>query len=108
MPLFEYRCENCGLTNTLLVYSWSRDTERVCPGCSSPNLTRLVSRFVQGRSWGESLDWAPSGETLSDVNEDDPRSIDGFMGRIKDEMGGQVTSEFEQMRREWRPKPDPP
>jgi putative FmdB family regulatory protein len=106
MPLFEFRCDDCRLKNTLLVYSWSRDADRVCRGCNSSNLTRLVSRFAQGRSWGESLGWAPGGETLTDVNEDDPRSIDRFMGRIKDEMGGQVTSDFEQMRRELRPGPD--
>ena len=52
------------------------------------------------RSWGESLNWAPSGETLTDVNEDDPASLDRFMGRVKQEMGGQVTSDFEEMRRE--------
>jgi putative FmdB family regulatory protein len=106
MPLFEFRCDDCRLENTLLVFSWSRDADRVCRGCNGSNLTRLVSRFAQGRSWGESLGWAPGGETLTDVNEDDPRSIDRFMGRIKDEMGGQVTSDFEEMRRELRPGPD--
>jgi putative FmdB family regulatory protein len=105
MPLFEYRCDDCRHKSTLLVYSWSRDSDRVCRGCNGPNLTRLVSGFAQGRSWGESLGWAPGGETLTDVNEDDPRSIDRFMGRIKGEMGGQVTSDFEEMRRELRPKP---
>jgi len=106
MPLFEYRCDDCRLNNTLLVYSWSKDPDRTCRHCNSPNLTRLVSRFARGRSWGESLGWVPDGETLSDVNQDDPRSIDQFMGRIKDEMGGQVTSEFNEMRRELRPRPD--
>jgi hypothetical protein len=37
---------------------------------------------------------------MSDVDEDDPYSVDQYMGRIKDEMGGQVTSDFEDMRRE--------
>jgi len=108
MPLFEYRCENCRLRNTLLVYSWSKDSERACQRCNSPNLTKLISRFAKGRSWGESLGWAPGGETLTDVNEDDPRSIDQFMGRIKDEMGGQVTSDFNEMRQELLPRPDSP
>ena len=42
----------------------------------------------------------PSYESLSDVDEDDPKSIDRFMGEIKKEMGGQVTPDFEEMRRE--------
>lgn len=105
MPLFEYQCEDCRLKNTLLVYSWSKDSDRTCQHCKGSNLTKLISRFTQGRSWGESLSWVPNGETLNDVNEDDPRSIDQFMGRIKQEMGGQVTPDFNEMRQELHPKP---
>ena len=100
MPIYEYRCEDCQHVNSVLVYSWSQDKERTCARCNGVNLNRLVSQFTMRRSWGESLNWAPSGETLRDVNEDDPRSVDQFMGRIKQEMGGQVTSDFEEMRRE--------
>ncbi len=100
MPIYEYRCEDCQHLNSALVYSWSKDTERACVRCNGSNLNRLVSRFSVRRSWGASLNWAPSGETLTDVNEDDPASLDRFMGRVKQEMGGQVTSDFEEMRRE--------
>ena len=34
------------------------------------SLTRLVSRFAFHRSWGDSLNWTPSGETLTDVDEE--------------------------------------
>lgn len=105
MPLYEYKCDDCQGKNTILVFSWSKEADRACQHCSSPKLTKLVSGFTMRRSWGESLDWAPSGETLRDINEDDPRSVDKFMGRIKQEMGGQVTSDFNEMRREIAPKP---
>jgi hypothetical protein len=84
----------------MLVYSWSKNADRACSSCGGCRLTKLVSRFSVRRSWGESLDWAPGGETLTDVDEDDPYSIDQFMGRVKSEMGGQVTPDFEEMRRE--------
>jgi putative FmdB family regulatory protein len=100
MPLYEYRCDDCQHLNTVLVYSWSKNPDPVCSRCGGSSLTRLVSRFAVHRSWGESLDWAPSGEMLTDVDEDDPHSIDQFMGRVKAEMGGQVTPDFEEMRRE--------
>ena len=100
MPLQEYRCDDCRHLNTLLVYSWSKASEPACQRCGGSSLTKLISRFTVHRSWGESLDWAPSGETLTDVDEDDPQDLDRFMGRVKEEMGGQVTSDFEQMRRE--------
>ena len=100
MPMYEYRCEDCQHVSTLLVFSWSSNTQPACKTCSSENMTKLVSRFSVKKSWGDSLNWVPGGETLTDVNEDDPHSIDQYMGRIKTEMGGQTTSDFEEMRRE--------
>ena len=105
MPLFEYRCEDCQGLYTLLVYSWSGAESPSCERCGGARLTRLFSRFAVRKSWGESLNWAPSGETLNDVDEGDPASLDRFMGRVKQEMGGQVTPDFESMRRELSAEP---
>ena len=105
MPLYEYRCDDCQHVNTLLLYSWSTATDNTCRRCGGARLTKLVSRFTVHRSWGESLNWTPSGETMSDVDEDDPHSVDQYLGRIKDEMGGQVTPDFKEMRRELSPGP---
>lgn len=100
MPLYEYRCEDCQQISTALVYSWSSAASPNCRRCGGARLSRLLSKFAFHRSWGDSLGWTPSGETLGDVNEDDPHSLDQHMGRIKQEMGGQVTPDFEHMRRE--------
>ena len=102
MPLYEYRCDDCQRRSTMLVYSWSKDADPVCSHCDGSNMTKLISGFTMRRSWGDSLNWAPSGETLRDVNEDDPHSVDQFMGRIQQEMGGQVTPDFNEMRQETR------
>ena len=80
MPIYEYRCEDCQRVSSVLVYSWSKETERACSGCNGTNMSRLVSRFSFRRSWGDSLNWAPSGESLRDVNEDDPEAWTGSWG----------------------------
>ena len=98
MPIYDYRCASCQAASTLLTYSYSEPPS--CSKCGGEQLIRLVSQFAFHQSWGSSLNWAPSGETLRDVNEDDPKSINRFMGEIKKEMGGQVTPDFEEMRRE--------
>ena len=98
MPINDYRCTDCQAVSTLLTYSYSGPPS--CSKCGGGKLDRLVSRFAFHQSWGSSLNWAPSGETLRDVDEDDPKSIHKFMGEIKKEMGGQVTPDFEDMRRE--------
>ena len=100
MPVYEYRCEACQRLTSVLSYTWSEKTDPVCRQCGGTSLTKVVSRFAVHLSWGGSLGWTPSGETLSDVDEDDPKSLDRFMGRIKEEMGGQVTPDFNQMRKE--------
>lgn len=98
MPIYDYRCAECQAVSSLLTYSYSKAPS--CGKCGGAKLDRLVARFAFHRSWGDSLNWTPSGETLKDVDEDSPKSIDRFMGKIKREMGGQVTPDFEDMRRE--------
>ena len=100
MPVYEYRCGDCGRLSSVLSYSWSNTGNLQCKHCGASNFTKLISGFSFHRSWGDSLDWVPSGETMNDVDEDDAHSLDQYMGRIKEEMGGQVTPDFERMRRE--------
>jgi hypothetical protein len=62
----------------------------------------LISKFSFKASWGDSLNWAPSRETTSDVDESSGASVDKYMGRIKKEMGGQTTSDFDRERRDMK------
>ena len=55
-------------------------------------MERLMSAFSFRPSWGDSLNWVPSGETARDVDENSPASIDQYMGRIKREMGRKVNA----------------
>tara|TARA_B100001123_G_C14870751_1_gene851867 strand:+ start:91 stop:405 length:315 start_codon:yes stop_codon:yes gene_type:complete len=102
LPLYEYRCDDCQEVTSVLFRSWSDEKQPECEHCQSANMQRLVSKFSFRPAWGDSLNWAPSGETSRDVDESSPASIDAHMGRIKKEMGGQVTPEFNRERREMR------
>ncbi|MEW6411221.1 MAG: zinc ribbon domain-containing protein [Candidatus Zixiibacteriota bacterium] len=42
MPLFEYKCSDCGSKFEELV---SSDTKVECPKCGSENVTKLLSTF---------------------------------------------------------------
>ena len=106
MPIYEYRCGNCSAVSSKLVYSWSADSSVVCRECGGTDMERLMSAFSFRPSWGDSLNWVPSGETARDVDEDSAASIDSYMGRIKQEMGGQSTPDFDRMRREIGGGPD--
>jgi putative FmdB family regulatory protein len=45
MPIYEYRCEECGKRSTSLLASYS-SPDPPCPHCGKPALRRLVSTFA--------------------------------------------------------------
>jgi putative FmdB family regulatory protein len=45
MPIYEYRCEECGKKSSSLLASFS-SLDPVCPHCGKPALRRLVSTFA--------------------------------------------------------------
>jgi putative FmdB family regulatory protein len=45
MPIYEYRCEECGKKSTSLLPSFS-SPDPLCPHCGKPGLRRLVSTFA--------------------------------------------------------------
>ncbi|TMD02074.1 MAG: zinc ribbon domain-containing protein [Chloroflexi bacterium] len=49
MPIYEYRCEECGKRSSALLPSYS-SPDPVCPHCGKPALGRLVSTFATARS----------------------------------------------------------
>ena len=102
VPLYEYRCNTCNQMTSALVYSWSESQEPDCRHCGSSDVQRLISKFSFRPSWGSSLNWAPNRETTSDIDENSPASIDSYMGKIKKEMGGQTSPEFDRERREMK------
>ena len=99
MPIYEYRCNHCGQRQSRLVYSWTPADGLSCKGCAGNDLSRLVSGFSFHRSWGESLNWMPD-NAAADLDDSHPGSIDGHMGRMGDAMGGLVTPDFHEHRRE--------
>ncbi len=45
MPVYEYRCEECGKRSSTLLGSYS-SPDPPCPHCGKPALRRLVSTFA--------------------------------------------------------------
>ena len=45
MPIYEYRCDECGQRSSALLSSYS-SPDPACPHCGKPRLRRLVSTFA--------------------------------------------------------------
>ena len=76
MPIYEYRCEECGKRSTSLLPSYS-SPDPPCPHCGKPALRRLVSTFATVSSGdsdgGDDFDEGGGGG-------DDPGGEDDFGG----------------------------
>ena len=46
MPLFEYRCQNCGTKFEALVFSSQADKPVECENCGSEDTEKLLSTFA--------------------------------------------------------------
>jgi putative FmdB family regulatory protein len=67
MPIYEYRCEECGKRSSALLGSYS-SPDPACPHCGKPALRRLVSTFATVSS------------SESDGGDDDFGGPDDFRG----------------------------
>ena len=43
MPIYEYKCEDCGKVSEILVKNRARESEVLCPECQAGNLKKLIS-----------------------------------------------------------------
>jgi putative FmdB family regulatory protein len=77
MPIYEYRCEECGKRSSALLSSFS-SPDPVCPHCGKPALHRLVSTFATVSS-GES-EMGEGGDDDFGGGDDDYGGGDDFGG----------------------------
>ncbi len=68
MPIFEYKCNNCGQVMEFLEKT-SSPRKRTCEHCGSSEVNKLLSGFAVGRSksTGSACETCPSGPCPSDI-----------------------------------------
>jgi putative FmdB family regulatory protein len=98
MPIYEYRCADCGKRPAIFFTSFSAvDAAPACPLCGGRHLTRLISRTAQVLSEDSRLDRL-SDSDLSDVDENDPKSMARWAKKMGQEMGGdELGEDFDQV-----------
>lgn len=86
MPIYEYRCTDCGKRNTVLVLSSSQPAAP-CKYCHGTRLERIMSRFAAPKSEDARLESLADPSKFSDLDENDPKSMARMMKRMGEEMG---------------------
>jgi len=96
MPIYEYRCADCGKKSTFITLSASSALEPKCKSCGSANVKKLVSRVAIFRSEESRLEGLADPSKLAGLDENDPKSVARWMKKMGKEMGEDMGEGFEQ------------
>ena len=97
MPIYEYRCQDCGKIATVIVLSFRTPLEPKCPKCQSARMTKLISRVARVRSEERRLESLADPSKLGGLDENDPASMARWMKRMGKELGEDAGEDFEGM-----------
>jgi len=97
MPIYEYRCSDCGKRPSLFFRSFEAvEAAPACPECGGHHLTRLISRTAQVLSEDSRLDRLDD-SGLGDVDENDPKSMARWAKTMGQQMGDEeMGDDFDQ------------
>ena len=97
MPIYEFRCTDCGRKTTVLTLRVSEQVEPKCERCGSAKLTRLMSRFALVRSEDDRMDDLADPSSLGDLDENDPKTMARWMRKMGKELGEDAGDDFDEM-----------
>ena len=96
MPIYEFKCGDCGRLNSVFTRSISAPVDAECKHCGSGKLERSVSRFAYHRSEAAVLaDYGAEPKRLEDYK--DPRQIGRWTERKFKEYGVEMPREAREM-----------
>jgi putative FmdB family regulatory protein len=86
MPIYEYRCEDCGKISEFLIIKTRETFVPQCKRCKSKKMARVLSRVRVVRSEESRLEGLADPSKWGDLDEKDPKS----MTRMMKELGEDV------------------
>ena len=88
MPIYEYRCQDCGRVSSFFVRSISSQVTAVCSYCGSGDMSRRMSSFALGKTVSSVHEqFAPGSEHRSPEYYQDPRNIGRNVEAAFDKFG---------------------
>ena len=90
MPIYEYRCEDCGRTSEFLLIRADEPFIPQCKRCKSKRMSRVLSKVRVIRSEESRLESLADPSKWGDVDEKDPKSMAKWMKRMGKELGEEM------------------
>ncbi len=97
MPLYEYRCEECGRVDTFLVGVSVHQRALQCRRCGSTRLERLISRVHHLLGEEERMERMLDPSALAGVDENDPKSIARWARKMGQTLGDEAGEDFDDL-----------
>jgi len=96
MPIYEYRCADCGRLTSVFVKSTSAEQRPACSHCGGEKLARAFSRFAYHKSEQRVLEqYGAEPKSLDDYK--DPRQIGRWAERKFQEYGMEIPEQAREM-----------
>ncbi len=97
MPIYEYRCEDCGKVSEFLLIRTDETLIPQCKRCKSKKMSRVLSRVKVVRSEESRMESLADPSKWGDIDEKDPKSMAKWMKKMGKEMGEDMGEDVDQM-----------
>jgi putative FmdB family regulatory protein len=97
MPIYEYRCEDCGKLSEFLLIKTDEIFVPRCKKCKSKKMSRVLSRVRVVRSEESRMESLADSSKWAGLDEKDPKSMAKWMKKMGKEMGEDMGEDVDQM-----------
>ena len=97
MPIYEYRCEDCGKISEFLLIRRDEVFILQCKRCKSKKMSRVLSKVRVIRSEESRMESLADPSKWGDLDEKDPRSMAKMMRRLGKEFGEELGEDADRM-----------
>jgi putative FmdB family regulatory protein len=97
MPIYEYRCLDCGRKSVFVTLSIKSKLLPKCKRCGSEKMEKIFSRVAIFRSEESRMESIADPSKLAGLDENDPRSVARWMKKMGKEMGEEMGEDFDQV-----------
>lgn len=97
MPIYEYRCQQCGKKNEFITFRVSEQVPDTCRHCGSELLRKIPSRVRVRLSEETRMEKLADPARLGGLDENDPKSMARWMKSMSREMGEDLGEDVDAM-----------
>jgi len=97
MPIYEYRCNDCGKISEFLLIKTDETFIPQCKRCKSKKMSRVLSKVRVIRSEESRMESLADPSKWSGLDEKDPKSMAKWMKRMGKELGEEMGEDVDAM-----------